>query len=131
MNGGLDTRLPAGIIGLMGSGTVTVSEGGTPAVRVSAARGEVTVDIVSLPVPVPAASRVLATLSEAQGLARELGERGVTLTVCSSGRPVIRLGRLARPRLSRLVTRSGDVEVTDLRELRRLDRRLRAGPAQH
>jgi len=98
---------------------------------VSAAQGEVTVDIVGLPVPVPAASRVLATLSEARGLARELGERGVTLTVCSSGRPVIRLGRLARPRLSRLVTRSGDVEVTDLRELRRLDRRLRAGPAQH
>jgi len=131
VSGGLGARLPAGIMGLMESGTVTVSEGGEPAVRVSAGGGEVTVDIVSLPVPAPAASRALATLSEARGLARELGERGLTLTVCSAGRPVIRLGRLARPRMSRLVTRSGDVEVTDLRELRRLDRRLRAGPSQH
>ncbi len=127
-----DTMLPADIISMLESGTITVSEAGTRAVEVSADDHDVKVDIVSLPGAVPAASRVLTTLSEARGLARSLNERGVTLTVCSSSRPVIRLGRRAKPRMSRLLTRSGDVEVTDLRELRRLDRRLRAaGESQH
>ena len=37
----------------------------------------------------------------------------------------MKLGKEAKPKLSKMVTRSNAVEITDLRELRRLDKRLR------
>jgi hypothetical protein len=37
----------------------------------------------------------------------------------------MKLGKKAKPKLSRLITKSSAVEITDLRELRKLDKRLR------
>lgn len=122
----MDDSPQASIIGHLKSGKITIREADKKSVEVSAENNNVEVNILSLPVGI-SASRVIATISAARSLAKSLDERGVTLTVSSRSKPVVRLGRNARPKLSRLVTRSGSVEVSDLRELRRLDRRLRAG----
>lgn len=122
----MDEQLPANLISLLKSGNITIHEADKKSVEVCAKKNNVTVNILTLPTGV-STSRVITTLSQARNLAQSLSERGVTLTVSSHDKPVVRLGRGAKPKLSRLVTRSGNVEVTNLRELRRLDRRLRTG----
>lgn len=121
----MNEQFPADLISLLKSGKIMIHHEDKKVVEVNAKDNNVTVNIVSLPTEISTTSSVIATLSEARTLARSLSKRGITLTVSSNNKSVVRLGRDAKPKLSRLVTRSGDVEVTDLRELRRLDRRLR------
>lgn len=128
----MNDHLPADLISFLKSGKITVRQDGKKLVEVSANDGNVTVNVENLLTGITTASRAIAKISEARILAGMLSERGVTLTLAVNDESVVRLGRGAKPKLSRILTRSGDVEVTNLRELRRLDRRLRAGEAgQH
>ena len=64
-------------------------------------------------------------LSEARRFAKYLKEKNLTLCISNKGKIVMKLGKEANPKFSRMITRSGAVEITDIRELRRLDKRLR------
>ncbi len=123
----MDNRLPADLISFVKSGKITIHQADKKLAEVDAKDNNVTVNILDLPTEAAAAGRIFAKISEARTLASLLSKRGVTLTLTKDDKPVVRLGRDAKPKLSRLVTRSSDVEITNLRELRRLDRRLRTG----
>ena len=64
-------------------------------------------------------------LSEARRFAKYLKEKNLTLCISNRGKIVMKLGKEANPKFSRMITQSGAVEITDIRELRRLDKRLR------
>lgn len=123
----MNEKLPADLISLLKSGRITVHQNNKKIVEVDAKDNNVTVNITDLFTEINTTRRVITKLSEARTLADLLKKRGVTLTLSSHNKPIVRLGLDAKPKLSRLLTRSGDVEVTNLRELRRLDRRLRTG----
>ena len=122
----MSQQLSADIISLLKSGKITIHQGDKKLVEVDADNNNVTVNILNLTKEIATPSRIIATLTEARGMAHALKERGVTLTVSANNKKIVKLGSDAKPKFSRLITRSKNVEITNLRELRLLDRRLRA-----
>ena len=59
-------------------------------------------------------------LKTASEFGRMLSDRGVTLSFSRQGKEAVRLGKNARPTLSKLVSKSHDVQVSSLRDLARL-----------
>jgi len=62
----------------------------------------------------------LKQLSEAKELAKDLAKKKTTIEVRFKGDIVLKLGEKANPKLAKIVTRSGDIEITDLRKLKKL-----------
>ena len=59
-------------------------------------------------------------LSEAKELAKDLTKKKTTIEIHLKGEPVLKLGEKANPKLAKIVTRSSDIEITDLRKLKKL-----------
>ena len=59
-------------------------------------------------------------MSEAKDLAKNLKQENITLEVKLKGEPVLKLGEQANPKLAKIVTLSGDIEITDLKKLKKL-----------
>jgi hypothetical protein len=67
---------------------------------------------------------LLKRLSNAKQFADSLANNDLTLSVLYKGKEVMTLGKNAKPKISKLVTRSNHIEIKSLRELRKLDRKL-------
>jgi hypothetical protein len=67
---------------------------------------------------------LLNRLSNAKQFADSLGNNDLTLSVLYKGKEVMILGKNAKPKVSKLVTRSNHIEIKSLRGLRKLDRKL-------
>ena len=119
-------NLPVDILKLVKSGSITVSENDKPTVSFPLKKLTVDVDILDFSInSMPTEKGVITRLSEARKFAKNLEEKKMTLSISNKGKTVLKLGKNAKPKLSRLITNSKAVEITDLRELRRLDKRLR------
>ena len=66
-------------------------------------------------------------LKTASELASRLSDNNVTLSFLRKDKEVVRLGKGAHPTLSKLVTRSDDVQMSSVREFRKLKKDLKAG----
>ena len=62
----------------------------------------------------------LKQLSEAKELAKDLTQKKTTIEVRYKGDPVLKLGEKANPKLAKIVTLSSNIEITDLRKLKKL-----------
>jgi hypothetical protein len=67
---------------------------------------------------------LLNRLSNAKEFADCLANNDLTLSVLYKGKEVMILGKNAKPKVSKLVTRSNHIEIKSLRGLRKLDREL-------
>jgi enterochelin esterase-like enzyme len=56
-------------------------------------------------------------LNQLKGLAEELQNEGLTITVSYKGDLVITVGSGAKPKISRIITRTNAVEINNLRKL--------------
>lgn len=68
--------------------------------------------------------RIIKALQESKNLAEELAKKNLTLSLSRKDKTAIKIGKDAKPKFSRLVTRSKSLQVVNLRELRRLDKEL-------
>ena len=68
----------------------------------------------------PKRPRLIKQLSEAKDLAKNLKKENTTLEVRLQGEPVLKLGEKANPKLAKIVTLSNNIEITDLRKLKKL-----------
>jgi hypothetical protein len=59
-------------------------------------------------------------LSFSKKFARYLTDNGITLSISRKGKEAITIGKEAKPTLSRLLTRSGDVQIKSTKETARL-----------
>ena len=64
----------------------------------------------------------LKRLSDARDLAKTLKKEGVTLDIQHKGKLVLRLGEKAKPKISKIITMSGNIEITDIKALRSLEK---------
>jgi hypothetical protein len=111
-----------GALGSALSGAITIDFAGSPAVKITARAGDIAVDLLQ--------PRIFRTPQDETGLfdklktasefGRRLSDRGVTLSFLRQGKEAVRLGRGAHPTLSKLVSRSDDIQVSSVRELARL-----------
>ncbi len=104
------------------SGAVTIDFGGEPAVKVAANNGTIAVDLLQ-----PAIFRIpedetglFDKLRTASEFASKLSDNGVTLSILRRGKEVIKLGKDSKPTLSKLITRSDDIQMSSVTGLARL-----------
>jgi hypothetical protein len=104
------------------SGTITIDVAGEPAVKMTASSGEIAVDLLQptmfqIPEDETGLFDKLRTASE---FGRKLSDNGVTLYFLRRGKEAVRLGKGARPTFSKLITRSGDIQMSSVKEFARL-----------
>jgi hypothetical protein len=63
-------------------------------------------------------------ISEAKDFARCLRNNDRTISMCYEDKEIMVLGKKAKPKLSKLIIRSNDIQIKNLRLLRRLDNEL-------
>lgn len=121
----MEIDFPLDLLKLVKAGNVEISENHKKSVKFSFKDNKITVDIHDIAFNIPTTKGIFARLSDARKFAKNLKEKNLTLRISHKGKIVMKLGKEARPKLSRMVTYSSAVEITDLRELRKLDKRLR------
>jgi len=104
---------------------MAIKENGKKSARLIAKDNKITINLIDPSFNIPTSMGILKKLSEARNLAKNLKDENLILCISSNNKLVMKLGKEAKPKLSKMVTRSNAVEITDLRELRRLDKRLR------
>lgn len=109
-------------LGSARSGAVTIDFENEPAVQIAAVDGQIAVNLLQ-----PSLFRVpedetglFDKLKTASEFGRKLSDRGVTLYFMRRGKEAVRLGRDAHPVFSKLGTRSGDIQLSSIREFVRL-----------
>ena len=65
---------------------------------------------------------LIKQLTEAKHIGKVLKKENVTLEVLHKNKLVLKMGKDAKPKLSSLLTLSKDIEIVDLKELRKLDK---------
>ena len=121
----MEIKLPVELLKLVKDGSLEISENNKKSLKFSFKKNQIVVDLLDIEFNVPTTQGIFQRLSEARKFAKFLEEINLTLCISHKGKVVMKLGKDAKPKLSRLITQSGAVEITDLRELRRLDKRLR------
>ena len=121
----MEIDLPVDLLKLVKKGNLVVSENNRQSVKISFADNLISIDLLDIEFNIPTSTGIFTRLSEAREFAKLLKKRHYTLCISHKGKIVIKLGKDAQPKLSRLFTRSDAVEVSNLRELRKLDKRLR------
>ena len=71
------------------------------------------------------AINIFTKIAKARDFGKLLKKNDQTIVLCYKGKPVMKFGKEANPKLSLLVTFSRDVEITNLFGLRRLDKNLK------
>lgn len=108
------------------SGSVEVRHNDNKSVVMTVKKSSINVNFVgSLPFKISKGEAgIMTKLSEAKDFAEKLRDEKVTLYLLRKDKLVMKLGKDANPKFSRLVTRSKAVEIANLKELRRLDKEL-------
>jgi hypothetical protein len=103
-------------------GTLTISVENQPAAKIAISNGTLAVDLLE-----PTIFRIpeddtglFDKLKTASEFARKLSDNGVTLSFLRKGKEAVRLGKDARPTLSKMVTRSNDIQLNSAREFVKL-----------
>jgi hypothetical protein len=64
-------------------------------------------------------------LKTAKEFSQKLTDNGLTISFLRKGKEAISLGKDAKPTLSRLITRSGDIQIDSIKEITNLKRDLK------
>ena len=112
--------LPANFLSFLNSGGLNVTCDETPSVNFTAEGNSRIVDIIDIPIEITKRTGMIKQRSEAKNLAKNLKQENITLEIRLQGEPVLKLGENANPKLAKIVTLSNDIEITDLRKLKKL-----------
>ena len=112
--------LPANFLISLAKGEVEIDCNEDPAISFSS-KGDIrTINILDIPMKLSKKPGFIKQLSEAKHLARKLKEEKVTLDLRYKGDLVLRLGEKANPKLARIVTLSKNIEISDVKKLKKL-----------
>ena len=114
------TNLPANFLASLIGGSFKITSDGLSAINFTATKDTRIIDIIDIPIKISGKPGLIKQLSEAKDLAKKLKQEKITLEVRLQGEPVLKLGENANPKLAKIVTLSGDIEITDLKKLKKL-----------
>ncbi|MDQ3873575.1 MAG: hypothetical protein M3258_08210 [Thermoproteota archaeon] len=108
-------------------GTLAISFENKPAARIAISNGTLAVDLLE-----PTMFRIseddtglFDKLKTASEFGRKLSDNGVTLSILRKGKEAVRLGKDAKPTLSKMVTRSDDIQLNSAKEFAKLKEDLK------
>ncbi len=114
------SQLPANFLLSLTNGKLNVKCNNQPSINFISKDNIRVIDIIDIPIKVSGKPGVIKQLSEAKVLAKKLKTEGVTLEIKFKGETVLKLGKDANPKLAKIVTLSSDIEITDLKKLKKL-----------
>ncbi len=110
------------------AGGLSIDYGGEKAVNITINNGTVSIDLLE-----PEFFRIhedetsiFDKLKTATEFGRMLSDSGTTLAFLRKGKEAVRLGKDAKPTLSKLISRSDDVQLTDVKEFSKLKNDLKS-----
>ena len=112
--------LPANFLSFLNNGGLKVTCDDTPSINFTVEDNSRIIDIINIPIEIEKRPSLIKQLSEAKDLAKNLKQENITLEIRLRGEPVLKLGEKANPKLAKIVALSGDIEITDLRKLKKL-----------
>lgn len=119
-------QLPTWLSHVVKSGEVTLFTGDEEALQVKAEANKIEISITSkefLKDVVDSAGgggSIRGKLAQLRDIAGELKDEGITITLSYRGDILVRIGSEAKPKFSRLLTRTDAVEIKNLRKLLQL-----------
>ena len=115
-----DFDLPANFLSYLDNGKLSVTCNNSPAINFHVDGSTKIIDIIDIPIEITKMPGFLKQLSEAKDLAKNLAKQKTTIEVRLRGDTVLKLGEKANPKLAKIVTLSSNIEITDLRKLKKL-----------
>jgi len=112
--------MPANFLSFLQGGSLKIACDGTPSINFTAEGHSRIIDIIDIPIEITKRPGLIKQLSEAKDLAKNLKQENITLEIRLQGQPVLKLGDNANPKLAKIVTLSNNIEITDLRKLKKL-----------
>ena len=115
-----DFDLPANFLSYLDNGKLSVTCNDSPAINFHVDGSTKIIDIIDIPIEITKMPGFLKQLSEAKDLAKNLAKQKTTIEVRLRGDTVLKLGEKANPKIAKIVTLSSNIEITDLRKLKKL-----------
>ena len=115
-----DFDLPANFLSYLDNGKLSVTCNDSPAVNFHVNGSTKIIDVIDIQIEITKMPGFLKQLSEAKDLAKNLAKQKTTIEVRLRGDTVLKLGEKANPKLAKIVTLSSNIEITDLRKLKKL-----------
>ena len=112
--------LPANFLSYLDNGKLSVTYNDSPAINFHVDGSTKIIDVIDIPIEITKMPGFLKQLSEAKDLAKNLAKQKTTIEVRLRGDTVLKLGEKANPKLAKIVTLSSNIEITDLRKLKKL-----------
>ena len=113
-------ELPANFLSFLHSGNLKIRYGDSPSINFITEGNSKIIDIIDIPIEITKRPGLIKQLSEAKDLAKNLKQENITLEIRLKGEPVLKLGEKTNPKLAKIVTLSNNIEITDLRKLKKL-----------
>ena len=115
-----NSKLPANFLTYLEKGSLHVTCDGEPTINFKATKDSRIIDVIDIPIKITKKPGFIKRLSEAKDLAKKLKQENITLEIRLQGKTVLKLGEKANPKLAKIVTLSSDIEITDLKKLKKL-----------
>jgi len=112
--------IPANFLSYLDTGKLTITCNDSPTVNFLVDGSTKIIDIIDIPIELTKMPGLLKQLSEAKELAKDLAQKKTTIEVRLRGDTVLKLGEKANPKLAKIITLSSNIEITDLRKLKKL-----------
>jgi hypothetical protein len=113
--------IPANFLSYLDNGKLSVTCNDSPTINFHVEGSTKIIDVIDIPIKITKMPGFLKQLSEAKDLAKNLTKQKTTIEVRLRGDPVLKLGEKANPKLAKIITLSSDIEITDLRKLKKLN----------
>jgi len=116
-------QLPTWLSHVIKSGEVTLFTGDEEALQVKAENNKIELSVASKEFmkdvvdSAGGSSSIRSRLEQLRDIAGELKDEGLTITLSYRGDILVTIGSEAKPKFSRLVTRTNAVEINNLRKL--------------
>jgi hypothetical protein len=116
-------QLPTWLSHVVKSGEVTLFTGGEEALQVKAENNKIELSVASKEFmkdvvdSAGGSSSIRSRLEQLRDIAGELKDEGLTITLSYRGDILVTIGSEAKPKFSRLLTRTNAVEINNLRKL--------------
>jgi hypothetical protein len=117
-------QLPANFLLSLTDGALNITCDNQPSINFISDKKRRIIDIIDIPIKVSRKPGIIKQLSEAKTLAKKLKNDDVTLEIKFQGETVLKLGKDTNPKLAKIVTLSSDIEITDLKKLKKLGEML-------
>jgi len=112
--------LPANFLSYLDTGKLSITCNDSPTMNFHVEGSTKIIDIIDIPIEITKMPGFLKQLSEAKELAKDLAQKKTTIEVRLRGDTVLKLGEKANPKLAKIITLSSNIEITDLRKLKKL-----------